>query len=45
MEDESMSGKRILDMPAESPKKAQAPSEAKIEAGKAELMKSEAKRS
>ncbi len=34
-----MSGKRILDMPAESPKKAQAPSEAKIEAGKAELMK------
>ena len=34
-----MSGKRILDMPAEPPKKAQTTSEEKIEAGKAELMK------
>ena len=34
-----MSGKRILDMPAEPPKKAQVTSEEKIEAGKAELMK------
>ncbi len=34
-----MSGKRILDMPAELPKKAQVTSGEKIEAGKAELMK------
>ena len=34
-----MSGKRILDMPAEPPKKGQATSEEKIEAGKIELMK------
>ena len=34
-----MSGKRILDMPAEPIKKGQATSEEKIEAGKIELMK------
>ena len=34
-----MSGKRILDMPAEPSKKGQATSEEKIEAGKIELMK------
>jgi RNA polymerase primary sigma factor len=39
MEDESMSEKRVLDMPAETDKKPKMTSEEKIEAGKIELMK------